>query len=350
MSTTTEPDVELSVESGRSRRVNGSQITQRYALVFVLAAVLVFFSMYGPTSDVYLTQANVVTVLGNQTVGLIVALAAVIPLTANVLDLSVGAVAGLSSVIAAGAMAKEDWPAWAAILLAITVGTGVGALNGWLVTRFRFDPIIETLAVGMLITGATTWYTNGTPISGNLPQGLTDFGSLNWLGVPRLMFVLVPVVLATWYLTEHTPFGRSLAAIGSNRSAAGLVGIRVDRTIATSMAMSGFLASVAGILLVARSGSADTQSGPSYLFPALAAVFLGATAIKPGFPNVLGTVVGAFFVAFTVSGLNIAGTSLWAPNVFNGASLLVALWVMTRFGIGRPAKRAERASSTSGGT
>lgn len=323
----------------RKQRLDWTKIGKQYALVAALIVVFVFFSTYGPTSDAFPSHANIVTVLGNQTVALIIGLAAVVPLLANVLDLSIASSAGLASVVTAGAITNEQAPLAVAIVLGVMSGAAVGAVNGWLITRFRFDPIIETLAMGMLLTGLCTWYTSGTPISIVGSPDLTNFGSLNWLGVPRLMIVLVPLVLVAWYVTEHTPFGRRLAAIGSNRNAASLVGIRVERTVAASLLASGTLAGIAGVLLTARAGSADTQTGPSYLFPALAAVFLGMTAIKLGFPNVFGTVLGTFFVAFTVSGLNIAGTSLWAPNVFNGLSLLVALWVMSSTNLVRRGKK-----------
>lgn len=348
MSAATDSRLSTASRGARAPRFALYPLVKRYGLVAALVIVFVFFSFYGPTSAAYPTHANIVTVLGNQTVGVIIAIAAVVPLLAGVLDLSVGATAGLSSIVVAGGIAREGLPAWLAIVLGVLSGAIVGAINGWLITRFNFDPIIETLAMSLLITGLCTWYTDGTPVAGGLPKGFTEFGSLDVFGVPRLMIVLVIVIVMAWYVTEHTPFGRGLAAIGSNRSAARLVGIRVDRTIAGSLAISGLLAGVAGVLLTARAQSADTATGPSYLFPALAAVFLGATAIKPGFPNVLGTVIGAFFVAFTVSGLNIAGTSLWAPSAFNGAALLVALWVMmTNLGA-RRTRRSNRAPHEAG--
>ncbi len=313
------------------RTTTADDVLRRFGLVFVFVAVVILFSVLPSTRDIFPTQVNVVTILGNQTVGLVIALACVVPLTAGILDLSVGATAGAASITTAAAMSRWDQPLVVAIVLGIAMGILIGVLNGWIITKFALDPIIETLAMSMLIGGLVVWYTGGSPITGNFDESFQEFGSLNWWGVPRLMVVLVPVILGVWYLTEHTPYGRGLAAIGSNARAASLVGIRVDRSIWASLVASGFLAGLAGVLLTARAGAADVQTGPSFLFPALAAVFLGATAIKPGVPNVFGAVIGGLFVAVAVSGLSIAGAASWAPGVFNGAALLLALWMMAAF-------------------
>lgn len=317
------------VRGGRTMTLD--DLLRRFGLVFVFVAVAILFSVLPSTRDIFPTQVNIVTILGNQTVGLVIAMACVVPLTAGILDLSVGAIAGAASITTAAAMSRWEQPLMVAIALGMVVGVLIGVVNGWIITRFALDPIIETLAMSMLIGGLMVWYTGGSPITGNFDKSFQDFGSLNWLGVPRMMVVLVPVILVAWYLTEHTPFGRGLAAIGSNARAASLVGIRVGRSIWASLVASGFLAGLAGVLLTARAGSADVQTGPSFLFPALAAVFLGATAIKPGVPNVFGAVIGGLFVAAAVSGLSIAGAASWAPGVFNGAALLLAVWMMATF-------------------
>jgi ribose transport system permease protein len=313
-------------------------VGQKYGLLVVLAGVVLFFSTYSKTSEAFPSRANLVTLIGNSAVISVLALAFVIPLTAGIIDLSAAAATGASSIATASVMSRFDGPLWLAVLAGLTVGTLVGATNGLLITRLQLDPIIETLGMSILLPGIAIWYTGGLTVTGNISTTFTEFGSLNWFGLPRLLVVLVPVVLATWYLLEHTPYGRQLSAIGSNPKSARLVGIRVERMIWSSMTLGGLLAGIAGVLLCARAGSADTNAGPSFLFPALAAVFLGATTIKPGLPNPLGAIVGVFFVAIAVSGLSIAGAAAWAPGVFNGASLLFAVWMTTRF-----ARRAGRA-------
>ncbi len=137
---------------------------------------------------------------------------------------------------------------------------------------------------------------------------LVDLGSGDWFGIPRTVYFLAVVALVVYYLLEHTPYGRYLQSIGSNADAARLVGLRVDVLVLLAFVISATLAGFAGVLLVARNGGASPQLGTvADTLQALAAAYLGATAIKPGRFNVLGTLVAIFFLAFTVTGLSLAG-------------------------------------------
>jgi ribose transport system permease protein len=302
-----------------------------YGLCFLLVAVVVFFSLYKRTGGVYLSHANLVTLVGNQAVVSIVALAALIPLTAGYIDLSSGAICGVTSLASAAAFARFHWPLLLGILIGPALGTLLGGVNGILVARMELSSIVTTLGTSTALSGIMLWYTGGSIIGTGIPQGLLDFGSLAWLSVPRVTYIMVPVILVCWFLLENTPFGRHLQAIASNPRSARLVGLDVKRSVLTAFLFSGLLAGVAGVLLTARSGAADSTTGPSFLFPALAAVFLGATTIHPGRPNVWGTVVGIFFVAFVVSGLSLVGASAWAPDLFNGLILVVSAAFATVF-------------------
>jgi ribose transport system permease protein len=295
-----------------------------YGLLVLFAIVVAFFALYSGTSSVYLSHANLVTLFGNNAVVCIVALAVLVTLTAGYIDLSVGAVTGVSSVVVAGAVGNDHISMAIAIPVAIIVGMLLGLLNGFLIARFHLSSIVTTLGMSTALSGLMLWYTKGSTIGGQLPQSLLNFGSLNWFGIPRVTYVMVPIVLVCWFVLENTPFGRYLQAIASNSRSSRLVGINVDRTVLVAFTFSGFLAGVAGVLLTARSGAADATTGPSYLFLALAGVFLGATTIHPGRPNTWGTVVGIFFVAFVVSGLSLLGASSWAPDLFNGLILVAA--------------------------
>ncbi|MFT3866656.1 MAG: ABC transporter permease [Solirubrobacterales bacterium] len=313
-------------ESPTTQRLTevGLDWAMRYGLLILLGLVVLFFATYSKTSGTYLSHANLVSLVGNQAVVSIVAMAALVPLTAGYIDLSCGAVTGVSSIVCAALLSKAHTSTVEAVALGILAGLLLGAVNGVLIARFKLSSIIATLGTSTALTGGMLWYTKGTTIGSNLPAGFTSFGSLNWLGVPRVAFVMVPVLLICWFLLENTPFGRYLQAVASNRRSAHLVGIPVDRAAFAAFLLSGLLAGIAGVLLTARSGAADSTTGPSYLFPALTAVFLGATAIHPGRPNMWGTTIGIFFIAFALSGLSLMGASTWAPDLFNGVTLVVA--------------------------
>lgn len=310
---------------------------ERYGLAAVVVAMMGFFCLYGPTAAIFPSGANITTTIGNSAVVALVALATVVPFRAGFLDLSCSAAAGLASVVTAAAMSAHHASLPIAVACGITTGVLVGAVNGLLVTVGKLDVFITTLGVATLLSGVLQWYTGGIPVTSGLSLALQDFGSLTWFGVPRLVFLLVPALAITWYLLEQTPFGRELTAIGSNAKAARMVGIRTGRVVWTGFLLSGLLAGLAGVLLTARSGGADPLTGPGMMFPVLAAVFLGKTAIQPGQANVIGTCLGVFFVAFAVSGLSIAGAEAWVGPVFNGAALVGAIALSTFFGRRRTA-------------
>lgn len=299
---------------------------ERLGLPILLALIVTFFSVLPASSRSFFSVANLTIVLANQSVIMLVAIALMFPLIAGHFDFSVGAMTVLAAVVCAGTNVRVGLPLAVSILLAIAVALGIGLLNGVLVARFGLNSFVSTLGAATLIGGLIQWYTGGQAIVG-IDPALLQFGSRQWLGVPRVVFVVLIVGLAAWYILGHTPFGRALYAIGSNPRSADLVGLPRTKYTLFTFAMSGLLAGIAGVVLTARTGGANPDAGTYLIFPALAAVFLGATAIIPGRFNVIGTVIGVLFVAVSVSGLTLAGAQNWVDAVFNGAALIIAVFV-----------------------
>lgn len=316
----------------RTRRLDRERVLlvgESYGLVVLLALVVAFFSVWGKTSAVFPTSANFDNIVGNQAVLAIVALAAIIPLVCGQFDLSVGAILGLSSVVAAKLMADTGLPLAMCGLAAVATGTGIGLINGLAVARLGINSLITTLGVSTVLGGIAVSVAGNQPIVQGIPGSLVTFGTGKFLGLPNTLFVLAFAALVALYLLEHTPYGRHLHAIGSNREAARLVGIGVDRLVFRSFVLSGAISGAAGFLQVARSGSGDPQLGVNFTLPALAAAFLGATAIRPGRFNVGGTLVAIFFLAASVSGLTLAGAEAYVQDLFNGSALIAGVAVST---------------------
>ncbi len=308
---------------------------ERYGLVVLLAVVIIVFSLLPKSAPIFATHANIINIMGGEVTLCIVAIAFTLPLMVGQLDLSVASIAGLASVATTAAMSHFDAPLPVAIMVALGAGLLVGMINGYLIAILGLDAIIVTLAGMTLMGGSVQWYTKGLSINTGISRALTDFGSLQWFSIPRSTFLLIVVAALSWYLIEKTPFGRYLRMIGSNRSAARLVGLPVERLTFLVFTLTGALAGLAGLLLTARSGGANPLDGPGLLLPGLAAVYLGATTIQPGRFNILGTILGVFFVAIVVSGLTLSGVPSFVEQLFNGGALLLAVGLSRGLGQAR---------------
>lgn len=314
-------------DSAATRRIPWTKLGERYALVLLLLLTIVLFAVLPATGSVFVSQANIRALLSNQAVIALVALATIVPLISGQIDLSVGPTAGLCGVLAAGLSAQNGYPGLVAILLGIAVGALIGLANGLLVAYLGVGAIVATLGTSTLIQAFVSFYSHNETIVNGIPALFINLGAGDIAGVPRTVCYLVVVGAALYYVLQQTPFGRHLYYIGENRSAVELLGIPVKRYICSSFIVSGTIAAAAGVLQVAIAGSASPQVGPGFTLPGLAAAFLGATAIRPGRFNVIGTLVAIFLVAVIVNGLTLLGAADWMQPAVNGASLLIAVVV-----------------------
>ncbi|CAN5364679.1 ABC transporter permease [soil metagenome] len=300
----------------------------RYTLPALLVIIVVFFSVAPATSVSFPTSANIDAVIASNAVLAVCAMALLCPLIAGEFDLSVGANVGLAS-IAVAALFSHGQSLVIALLGGIAVAMFVGAVNGFLVAKIGVSSFITTLGMTTVISGAVLAYTDGQSILDGIPSSMTSLSSEKFLGVPRVATLVAIVALIVWYVLSFTPFGRSLRAVGSNASAARLVGFNVRRVTFLSFVISGLVAGIGGALLVAQAGGANPQAGPGYLLPAFAAVFLGATVSRTSGFNVGGTVIAVLFVSVSVSGLVLAGVHPWVEQVFQGTVLILAVTIST---------------------
>lgn len=315
-----------------TRRPPALRLLENYAMPLLTVLIYVFFTFFPASSASFPTINNLNVILGAMAIIALIAIAALFPLICGYFDFSLGATAVMAQVLCAGFMSKSGWPLWLAVIVPVLLGVLVGAANGFFVSKFGMSPFVTTLGMSMLLSGLMIWYTGGQTLVSGIDPAVGKFGSARFIGIPVVFYITLIVAVIAWYFFTHTPFGRSLYAIGSNATAAKLVGLPVAKNVWWSFIVAGLIAGIAGVLSLARTGSAAASDGGALLFPALAAVFLGATAIRPGFFNVAGTVIGAIFVQVSVSGLALSGASGWASNVFNGIALLVAVGLSTYLG------------------
>lgn len=313
----------------RSRRREAViSILERYALVWLLLLMCVFFALDPSTSKVFISVTNIRTIAANEAVTGLVALAALLPLVGMRFDVSVGALLGGVTVFVAYLTVNLHWPLVAALAAAIATGACVGAVSGWITAYLGANSFIITLGMATLVGGIVALFSADQTIVG-VPQALLTFGDGLWLGVPAPTWLLIVVALLVSYMLRYTVFGRQLVQIGSNPRSAQLVGIPVRRLVFLTFVLSGTLAAIAGEVQLSRTGSGVPGDFSSFTLNALAACFLGSTTIRPGQFNVPGTLVGVFFVAVAVNGLTLAGASTWVEPTFNGAAVVIAVALST---------------------
>lgn len=295
----------------------------RFALLGVWAAVIAAFSVAMP--GVFFDWNNFSVLFGSQAPAVFLALALIVPLTSGDYDLSVGAVVTLAAMIIGVLNVWHSLPIGITLLVALAAGLGVGAVNAFFIIYFRIPSLVVTLATASLISGIVQWVSNSSTISGISPWLIDVTVSRRLFGVDYAFYYALLACTVLWYVLEYTPAGRRLLFVGRSREVARLNGINVERTRATSLLASSFLATVAGVVYAGTLGSADPFSGTNFLLPAFAAAFLGATSIVPGRFNAWGTFVAVYFLSTGITGLSMLGIPLWVTNVFNGGALLAAV-------------------------
>ena len=316
-------------------------LIRNYSLpILLIISVLIYSFWGGDVSRTFNTSASWQNILSSQSVSGVLTLGILLTLVSGNFDLSIGNICGLSSVMTAAAYSHWHMPLVVGILIGVAIGAAVGGMNGFLSTTLHVDPFIITLGTASIILGFIDWYTHGQAIINGVPTSLINFGRDKMLGIPDIAWVLAVVALLIYYLLEHTPYGRTLHAIGSNRAAAKLVGIRVERTITSAFMLTGAFAGVAGVLLLANTGSGNPTIGPTFTLAALASAFLGAVSFKVGRLNVAGTLVAIFFLGINITGLTYAGVANWINEVFTGLTLILAVALAAVLNKERKAKRA----------
>ena len=294
-----------------------------YGLPIFTLLLIVLFSIILP--DTFPTILNLRSILGDKAIIAILSLAAMIPMMAGRIDLTVGYGIVLWHVLVIALQTRMglDWPT--ACVIVVLLGCLLGVINGFLVELAQIDSFIATLGTGTTLYAIALWYTQGRQVIGVLPKGFTELYTASPLGIPVAAFYVLVISVALWVVTEYLPVGRYLYAIGANPRAAVLNGIPSRRFVIGAFVASGFLGAVAGIVLAARLRIGQASVGLEFLLPALVGAFLGSTTIKPGRVNVWGTVVGVAVLAVGISGIQQLGGEFYVEPLFNGITLLIAI-------------------------
>lgn len=301
----------------------------RFSGLYVWALLVVAFSLWIP--HLFLRVSTLQQVLTFQSIGVILALGLLVPVAAGAFDLTIAATLTVSSCFTAWALV-QGYSAVVAIAGALLLGLAVGFVNGLVVEHFKIDSFIGTLGISSVLAAVAYMIVSGSQIVLGVAdyRWFLDIARQDWFGLPASVYYAAVLALVLFWITEYTPVGRYLYSVGGNPVAARLAGVRVGRVVFGAFMVSGLISAFAGVIYVATVGTASPQGGLGYLLPSFSAVFLGATQIRPGRVNVLGTLVAILLLATGVTGLQLAGAPGYVTDLFNGLALVFAMGLAAR--------------------
>jgi ribose transport system permease protein len=296
-----------------------------YGLVLLTAFLILLFSILLP--DTFPTLLNLRSIISNKAIIALLSLAAMIPMAAGRIDLTIGYGIVLWHILAISLQTMYGFPWPIAVLAVLLLGVITGFLNGLLVEVAKIDSFIATLGTGTVLYAIALWHTGGRQVVGVLPDAFYALNGTMLFGLPITGFYVLAIAILMYIALEYTPMGRYVYAIGANPKAAALNGIPVRKFVIGAFICSGFLSALTGVLLASKLRIGQASVGLEYLLPALVGAFLGSTTIKPGRVNVWGTLVGVIILAVGIAGIQQFGGSFFVEPMFNGVTLLVAIGI-----------------------
>lgn len=288
------------------------------ALIFLVIVI-------GAISPDFRTVNNFLSLLRQSAINGLIAFGMTCVIFTGGIDLSVGSVLALTSIICAHTI-KIGLPAPLSMLIALIFGIILGTISGLMVTKSRLQPFIATLITMTGYRGLTMILSGGKPISrlGNNLL-LNQIGKGSFLGIPIPVWILIIFFAIFLFILKKTVLGRQIYATGSNAKAAELAGININNIKLIVYAVSGFMASLSGLILVSRLGSAQPTLGSGYELDAIAAVALGGTSMTGGRGKIMGTLIGILIIAVLNNGLNIIGVSSYYQDVVKALVIFLAV-------------------------
>jgi ribose transport system permease protein len=314
-------------------------IGSRYGLPFIGLLLVGVFSALLPNT--FPSPTTALAIFDSEVIIIMLALAEMLVIVVGEQDLSLGYGIGLTHILALGFIVRDHLPWQVSVVLVLLVGALIGAANAFFVTIVKINSFIATLGVGTVLYAISNWYTNSLQVMGPLPKGFIDIYAAHIFGAPIALLYIVLLVVVLWLVLDFTVVGRYLYALGGNRKAAELSGIKPKRYIFGVWMAVGLLMGFAGIVLASRLQIGSAGTGPDFLLPVFAGAMLGTTTIKPGRANPLGTIVAVTVLGVGIAGFEQLGSSTpFIVPLFNGSTLLIGV------GLAVYAAQRVRASNT----
>jgi ribose transport system permease protein len=298
----------------------------RFSILGIWALLFVLFAVLEP--DTFLQVGTFKTIFGSQQALVFLTLGLLCPLIVGEFDLSVASILGLAATLVVVLHVRTGLPIGLACALALLACVFVGCINGFLAVNVGVDPIVVTLGMGTLLSGVALWVADLQAING-LSPGFSKIALTEVGGLPISFYYGIALALVFAYVLAFTPLGRHMTFVGASREVARLAGVGVRRIRFGSYVMSALLCGAGGVILAASLGGYDPTTSQTYLLPTFAAAFLGTAVIQPGRFNPIGAMVGIYFLATGIVGLQLLGYTGWVEDVFYGGGLVAAVAIST---------------------
>ena len=298
----------------------------KYGTIASLLIFVLIFSLLRPS--VFPTTLNLFNVLNQISILGIIAMGLTVALVQGLFDLSIGAMATLGGflatyVLANGTISSVYVTIGLVLLLALVIGAG----NGIVVSYGGISAFIATLATGSIMTGAVLGISGSQTVLSGIPDGFLAIGQGRLGPIPVPVLIMLAVALILWVFLTYTQTGKNMYAIGGNKEAARLSGIKVKSYPLIALGISAGCAALAGMVVAANLGVGRPQGvGETYLLDAFAAAFIGAATLRPGRFHIFGTLVGVLLIGVINNGLSLLGVATFWQYVVRGALLLIAVF------------------------
>jgi len=304
---------------------------RRFSALYLWAVFLILFGWL--QFHLFLTVSTFQIVFSQSAVTAVLALAFLVPLTADTYDLSIGEMMSLTIVVINWLTLNTRLPIGVIAVIVVVGCAMIGAVSGFIVVKLRVNSLIATLGMSEVLSSFQLYISQNHQVAGSFSSLFVDVGNGKVFGIPYLDLYMIVIALVIWFVLEQTPVGRRMFAVGGNREAARLAGISANRIIWGSLIGSAAIASLAGVMYTAQVGAYTSDIGQGYLFPALAAVFFGASQLSQR-PNVWGTLIAYFALAFGIQGLTLqfGAGAFWVSPLFQGVAVVGAVAIASSRG------------------
>lgn len=308
----------------------------------IIIPTVIFVIVVQIINPVFLSADNFLNVLRATAFTLITALGMTLVLVSGGLDLSVGSVLAVGTVITGMALTAE-MPIPIAIAIGIGSGLLLGLANGIIIVKFKIPPLIMTLGMLYIARGIVYILTQGVPVY-PLPQAFQAIEQEDVFGIPKVAIIVAVMAIVFVFILKKTTFGRKVYAIGGNRETARLAGININKTYVLIYAITGALAAFTGVMQASRLGSGEPSAGNGYELTVIAAAIIGGTSTYGGSGTILGTVIGALFMNIMTNSMVLMKVSVYWQNLVIGCILVLAV-IIDQANRDRQLRRAIKANS-----